>query len=80
MMFIELTYFKSARQYGASAGDSGKKFYQRYDLIARITPYHDSSKIRFEDGSEFEVSESITEILGRIKRCESKKEISQRGN
>ena len=67
MKFLKLTYYKSPKKYG-TGGATTKVFYQRVDLITRLTPYNESTKIHFSDGTEEEVTESVEEIIDRIKK------------
>ena len=62
--FLKLTFYRADKKYGpASAGPTVKGFLVRADTIAMLVPYPHSTKIRLQCGHEFEVSESIQEIL-----------------
>jgi hypothetical protein len=64
--FIELTFYRSPKTHGTAAGTTSRKFWQRADLIARIVPYEDSTKLIFIDCKELEVVENINQIISKL--------------
>jgi hypothetical protein len=67
--FIKLTFFEWNSVYPDQSGSVGKHTYQRVDLIARITPYEKSTKIRTSDGDEYEVCESVEEVTDLMNKA-----------
>ena len=61
--FIKLNYYKHNTMYPEQSGGVDKEVYVRVDLIAKITPYKNSTKIRLLDGDEFEVCETAKQVM-----------------
>jgi hypothetical protein len=65
--FIELTYYKRNSYVPEDAMATKKKFLINVGDISTITPYKESTKIRYKStGEEFEVCESLPEIEEKI--------------
>ena len=61
--FIKLNYYKHNKTFPEQSGGVDKQVYVRVDLIAKITPYENSTKVRLLDGDEFEVCESAKLVM-----------------
>ena len=62
MKFVKLTYFRTEKQFGTSAGETSKEFLMNLENVERITPYKNSTKFSMRSGEQIEVVEKIKAI------------------
>lgn len=66
--FIELTYYKYNSFVPENSGSTGKRFLLNVDDISSVTPYEESTKIRYKyTGEIIQVTESLEEVKEKLK-------------
>jgi len=70
MRFIELTYYRPEKRYGTKSGDTNKKFHLDPSRIVKFTQYDDSIKLSLDTGEDLEISESLEQLVRKIKNIE----------
>ena len=75
MKFIQLTYYKTGKNYGTAGGATTKKFYLSIDSVVRITEYDNSVKLSLITGEDVEVCEPLDLIKKKVTEARSKPQI-----